>query len=58
VARPTLTSAFASMKYDYMSGYLWMFVMGTIGILITVAFTRVEAKGLIRKRGIEEESAS
>jgi hypothetical protein len=58
VARPTLTSAYASMKYDYMSGYLWMFVMCLIGIGITIAFTRFEAKGLIHKRGIEEELAS
>ena len=54
VARPTLTTAYAVMKYDYMSGYLWMFVMGTIGIIITIAFTRVEARGLVRKRGVEE----
>jgi len=54
VARPTLAVDYAAMKYDYMSGYLWMFVMGTIGIIITIAFTRVEARGLIRKRGVEE----
>ena len=58
VARPTLTTDYAAMKYDYMSGYLWMFVMGSIGILITIAFKRVEAKGLIRKRGVEEAAQS
>jgi hypothetical protein len=58
IARPTLTSTYASMKYDYMSGYLWMFVMCLIGIGITIAFTRFEAKGFIHKRGIEEELAS
>jgi Na+/melibiose symporter-like transporter len=54
VARPTLTSAYAKLKYDYMSGYLWMFFMGSIGIGITFIFTHMERKGLIRKRGVEE----
>ena len=58
VAHPSLASAYAPMKYDYMSGYLWMFVMGSIGILITIAFTRIEARGLIRKRGVEEAQKS
>jgi Na+/melibiose symporter-like transporter len=58
VARPTLDTGYAPIKYDYMSGYLWMFVMGSMGILITLAFTRAEARGLIRKRGIEEARES
>lgn len=58
VAHPMLAAAYAPMKYDYMSGYLWMFVMGSIGILITIAFTRIEARGLIRKRGVEEAQES
>ncbi len=58
VARPSLVSAYAPMKYDYMSGYLWMFMMGTTGIAITIAFRRYEAKGLIQKRGVEEALAS
>jgi hypothetical protein len=41
-----------------MSGYLWMFVMGTIGICVTIAFVRFEKKGLIQKRGVEEAEAS
>jgi len=58
VAHPLLTSAYASMKYDYMSGYLWMFVMSFLGICITIAFKRYEAKGLIHKRGVEEAQAA
>jgi Na+/melibiose symporter-like transporter len=58
VAEPTLVSAYATMKYDYMSGYIWMFVMGLIGIGLTVVFTRLEARGLIRKRGREEAMKS
>jgi len=58
VAHPTLATGYAPMKYDYMSGYLWMFFMGAIGIAITIAFRRIEARGLVRKRGIEEAEQS
>jgi len=58
VARPTLATSYAAMKYDYMSGYLWMFVMSLIGISITIAFGRLEVRGVVRKRGVEEALAS
>ncbi len=58
VAHPTLATDYAPMKYDYMKGYLWMFVMGSIGIAITFAFRRIEARGLIHKRGVEEAGQS
>ena len=58
IARPVLASGYAPMKYDYMSGYIWMFFMSLIGITITVIFTRFETRGLIRKRGIEEAQES
>ncbi len=58
VAHPVLATSYAAMKYDYMSGYLWMFVMSLIGIGITIAFCRFEAKGLVHKCGVEEAQAS
>ncbi len=58
VARPLLTAEYAPMKYNYMSGYIWMLLMGLIGITITMVFARFEAKGLIHKRGVEEAQAS
>lgn len=58
VARPIVATGYAPMKYDYMCGYLWMFVMGLIGLTIVRAFVRREAKGLIRKRGVEEAQAT
>lgn len=58
VAHPVLASGYAAMKYDYMSGYLWMFVMSLCGIAITIVFSRFEARGLIRKYGLEEAQAS
>lgn len=58
IARPHLTSAYAPMRYNYMSGYLWMFMLGGIAISITILFERLEARGYVRKRGVEEEQAS
>lgn len=58
VAQPFVEMRYASMKYDYMSGYIWMFLMGLIGLGITVAFGYREKRGLIRKLGIEEAEKS
>jgi hypothetical protein len=58
IVHPTLVSAYAPVKYDYMSGYLWMFIMGLAGIGITIAFVRLEAAGFVQKRGAEEAAAS
>lgn len=58
IARPFVGVAYAPLKYNYMSGYLWIFTMGLFAIGVTVAFKRREAKGLIFKRGVAEEAAS
>jgi len=58
VARPVLAHGYAPLRYDYMSGYLWMFLMSIIGISLTVVFKRLEDKGVVRKRGVEEAQAS
>ena len=58
VARPVLAAAYAPMRYDYMSGYLWMFVMGVAGIMCTVVFARMERRGVVRKYGVEEAAAA
>lgn len=58
IARPILATAYAPMKYNYMSGYLWMLLLGLVGIGITFAFSRLEAKGYIHKRGVEEAQVS
>lgn len=55
IARPFIAADYAPMKYDYMSGYLMMFVLGLIGLWITIEFCRRERKGLIRKLGLDEE---
>jgi Na+/melibiose symporter-like transporter len=57
IPSPVLGNSFAPPKYDYMSGYLWMVIMSSLGLGICMLFTRRERKGLIRKRGVEESEA-
>ncbi|MCU0772740.1 MAG: MFS transporter [Verrucomicrobia bacterium] len=57
IARPWVTAGFATMKYDYMSGYIWMLLLGFGALAITIMFVRREARGLIHKRGREEADA-
>jgi Na+/melibiose symporter-like transporter len=58
VARPIIVSSYAPMKYNYMSGYLWMLLMGLVGIGLTFVFSRLEAQGRVRKVGAEEAQES
>jgi len=45
------------MKYNYMSGYIWMCLVGLVGIVSTALFSRLEEKDYVRKRGVEEARA-
>jgi Na+/melibiose symporter-like transporter len=58
VVHPLLTASYAPLRYDYMSGYIWVFFVGLIGIGLTFVFSRLERKGVIHKRGVEEAEAS
>lgn len=58
VAHPVLTAGYVPLRYDYMSGYLWVFAIGLIGVGLTIVFRRMEARGTISKRGVEEAKAS
>jgi hypothetical protein len=58
IERPLLDYGNVAIRYDYMSGYIPIFILGLVGLLITFAFGRWEKKGLIRKRGVEEAEAS
>ena len=57
VLRPFVAVSYAPLQYDYMSGYVWIFLMAIVGIGITLMFERREQKGLIRKLGVEEAQA-
>ncbi len=58
LAKPILATDYAPMRYNYMCGYLWMFIMGSIGITITFIFCYYESKGYIHKRGVEEAEST
>ncbi|PTX98425.1 MFS transporter [Opitutus sp. ER46] len=58
VVHPFLASAYVPMRFDYMSGYLWVFLVAVIGIALTLYFCRLERRGVIRKRGVEEAETS
>jgi len=57
VARPVLAAEYVQMKYNYMSGYIWMCLVGLVGIVSTALFSRLEEKDYVRKRGVEEARA-
>ncbi|MCX8090774.1 MAG: MFS transporter, partial [Verrucomicrobiae bacterium] len=57
VARPLVSASFAPMKYDYMSGYFWLLLLGSLALGGAFLFLQREKKGLIRKRGREEADA-
>ncbi len=54
VEESVLATDYASLKYDYMSGYVAIFFLAAIGLAITFAFARLEKRGFIRKLGVEE----
>ncbi len=58
VARRQLTQAYAGLAYDYMAGYLLMFVGSVVGVALTLAFRRLERRGRIRKHGCEEAASA
>jgi MFS family permease len=58
VARRQLTHAYAGLAYDYMAGYLLMFVGSVVGVALTLAFRRLERRGRIRKHGCEEAASA
>jgi hypothetical protein len=58
VASPIIKTDFAPQKYDYMCGYIWMFIMQILGLFITWSFLRKVKSGEIRRRGVEEAQAS
>lgn len=58
IARPILTTATVKLKYDYMAGYLWMFFLQCIGLVIIISFIRKVKSGRIVRRGLQEQQDS
>lgn len=57
VAQPFLATEYAKIRYDYMAGYLWLFLLGLIGLSIAFAFGRKVRKGKIVRHGAQEAQA-
>lgn len=58
IARPVVGAGFKPLKYDYMAGYLWMFVLQVVACLILWNFMKKVKSGQIRRRGVEEMEAT
>jgi hypothetical protein len=58
IARPVVGTGFKPLKYDYMAGYLWMFVLQVVACLILWNFMKKVKSGQIRRRGVEEMEAT
>lgn len=54
IVRPVIGSGFKPMKRDYLAGYVIMFVLQAIAVVILIRFMRNVERGVIRRRGIEE----
>ena len=51
VVQPLLADGYAPMRWNYFLGYLWLLFIGAIGLGVTLWFSRLERRGLVRKLG-------
>lgn len=58
LTHPVLESGYVALRYDYMSGYLWVFFVGAIGVSLALFFTRLERRGVVTRKGVEEAEKS
>jgi Na+/melibiose symporter-like transporter len=58
IARPVLQAAYAKQQYDYLAGYLAVFVLQLIGVGIILAFVHMAKTGRVTKRGVAEAEAT
>jgi Na+/melibiose symporter-like transporter len=57
IAQPILITSFAKQQYDYMAGYIAVFVLQLVGLGITFFFLYLVKIGRVRRRGAEEAEA-
>jgi hypothetical protein len=57
VARPVVTASFAKQQYDFLAGYIAVFILQLIGLGITFSFLYMVKTGRVRRRGAEEAEA-
>jgi Na+/melibiose symporter-like transporter len=58
IARPVLQASYAKQQYDYLAGYLAVFVLQVIGVGIILVFVYMDKTGRITKRGVAEAEAT
>lgn len=57
VATPVLTASFAKQQYDFLAGYIAVFILQLVGLGITFMFLYMVKTGRVRRRGAEEAEA-
>jgi hypothetical protein len=57
IARPVLSASFAKQQYDFLIGYVAVFVLQLVGLGITFFFLYLVKIGRVRRRGAEEAEA-
>jgi hypothetical protein len=57
VARPVVAVSFAKQQYDFLAGYVAVFVLQLVGLGITFSFLYMVKTGRVRRRGAEEAEA-
>ena len=57
VAKTVVAAAFAKQQYDYLAGYIAVFVLQMVGLGITFFFFHMVRLGRVRRRGAEEAEA-
>lgn len=58
IARPTLEAGYAKQQYDYMAGYLAVFVIQMLGVGCILIFAYMVRTGRVTKRGVLEAEAA
>jgi len=54
IAKPVMAAGFAKQQYDYLAGYIAVFVLQLVGLGITFFFLYLVKTGRVRRRGAEE----
>lgn len=57
IGRPVFTYAFAKQQYDFLAGYIAVFILQLVGLGITFSFLHMVKTGRVRRRGAEEAEA-
>jgi len=57
VVRPLITAAYAPQRYNYYMGYIFIYPIAFLGLILCYRFAWLDKKGLVPKRGLIEYEA-